>query len=80
MRNETDMPARRQGRRQEGGIERQMGVQTADAVWADDADALPARYFQAAGFEGRSLWPGLAEARSHDDDGVDAASSQASSA
>ncbi len=71
--DEGDVARRRPRWRQEGSVQRQVGVDEADAVGADEPDAVLAGHAQALLFQPRPFRPRLAEAAGGDDGGADAA-------
>ena len=73
VRDEADVTLSGHGRGQEGGVERQVRIQAADAVGPHHADAVLMCDFQAAGFERGALWPGLAKPGCDHDGCTDAA-------
>ncbi len=73
MRDEADMTLGGHGRGQEGGVERQVRVQAADAVGPHHADAMLTGDLQTSGLEGSAFRPGFAEPGCDHDGRTDAA-------
>jgi hypothetical protein len=69
--DEGDVAGGRAGRRQEGRIQRQVGVEHANAVGANEPHAVAARNDQTLLFQLRSIGASLAEAAAGDDGGAD---------